>query len=137
MAANIVVDAGFLVALISRGDANHYWATTQPPRFPPPWKTCEAVLAEAFHLLEPSNATGLATLLRRRMIACTFQLGPEIEDVLRLMDKYADVPMSLADACLVRMTETAADPVLLTTDSDFRIYRRHSRQTIPAILPSQ
>jgi hypothetical protein len=43
--------------------------------------------------------------------------------------------MSLADACLVRMTETLADPVLLTTDADFRVYRRHSRQVVPAIIP--
>lgn len=51
------------------------------------------------------------------------------------MEKYADVPMSLAEACLVRMTETLADPVVLTTDADFRIYRRHSRQTVPCVLP--
>ena len=59
-----------------------------------------------------------------------------MEAVLRLMGKYADMPMSLADACLVRMTETFSDPVLLTTDSDFRIYRRHSRQVIPCVMPS-
>jgi predicted nucleic acid-binding protein len=54
---------------------------------------------------------------------------------LGLLEKYADVPMSFADACLVRMTETLNDPVLLTTDHDFRIYRRHGRQTIPCVLP--
>ena len=47
----------------------------------------------------------------------------------------ADVPMSFADACLVRMTETLNDPMLLTTDTDFRIYRRHGRQVIPCMLP--
>ncbi len=52
------------------------------------------------------------------------------------MEKYADVPMSLADACLVRMTETLPDPVLLTTDADFTIYRRHSRHAVPCVLPS-
>jgi hypothetical protein len=52
------------------------------------------------------------------------------------MEKYADVPMSFADACLVRMTETLADPMLLTTDADFRIYRRHSRQTVPCVTPA-
>jgi hypothetical protein len=36
---------------------------------------------------------------------------------------------------LVRLTETVADPVLLTTDADFRIYRRHGRQTIPCLMP--
>jgi uncharacterized protein len=43
--------------------------------------------------------------------------------------------MSLADACLVRMTETLADPVFLTTDSDFHIYRRHSRQVVLSVMP--
>jgi len=44
--------------------------------------------------------------------------------------------MSFADACLVRMTETPADTVLLTTDTDFRIYRRHGRRTIGCMMPS-
>ena len=51
------------------------------------------------------------------------------------MLKYVDVPMSFADACLVRMTETLPDPILLTTDRDFRIYRRHGRQVIPCKMP--
>jgi predicted nucleic acid-binding protein len=51
------------------------------------------------------------------------------------MEKYADVPISLADACLVRMTETLSDSVILSTDSDFRIYRRHSRQVVPCRIP--
>ena len=55
--------------------------------------------------------------------------------VLKLLEKYVDVPMSFADACLVRMTETTNDPVLLTTDTDFRIYWRHGRQIIPCVLP--
>ena len=59
-----------------------------------------------------------------------------MEPVLTLLRKYADVPMSLADACLVRMTETLSDPLILTTDSDFRIYRRHSRQLVPCLTPS-
>jgi predicted nucleic acid-binding protein len=63
-------------------------------------------------------------------------LRDETERVLQLVEKYADVPMGLADACLVRMTEALADPVLLTTDADFRVYRRHSRQAVPCVLPS-
>jgi uncharacterized protein len=54
---------------------------------------------------------------------------------MNLMQKYADVPMSLADACLVRMSETLADPVILTTDADFRIYRRHNRHVVPCVTP--
>ena len=52
------------------------------------------------------------------------------------MDKYADVPMSLPDACLVRMTETLSDALILTLDTDFRVYRRHSRQIVPCLMPA-
>jgi uncharacterized protein len=65
-----------------------------------------------------------------------FAFNDDMESVLKLLQQYADVHMSFADACLVRMTETFSDPVVLTTDSDFRVYRRHSRQIIPYVMPS-
>ncbi len=135
MAASVLVDAGFLVALLSRRDTNHSWAVAVAHRFPLPWQTCEAALSEAFHLLGPRGIPALASLLRRRAVVSAFHLGEAPEEVLALMRKYADVPMSLADACLVRMSEILTDPVLLTTDPDFRTYRRHSRKTIPCVLP--
>lgn len=136
MARNVLVDAGFLVALLSRRDFHHQWAATQAPAHALPWRTCEAVLSEAFHLLGARGAPGLSALLRRRAVITAFDLDNDVESVLKLLQKYADVPMSLADACLVRMTETLPDPVILTTDSDFRIYRRHSRQIVPSMMPS-
>lgn len=135
MAASVLVDAGFLVALLSRRDRNHRWAADQSPRLPPPWRTCEAALSEAFHLLGRRGGPALAALLRRRAVVSAFHLGEDADEVLKLMQKYADVPMSFADACLVRMTEILADPVLLTTDTDFLVYRRHSRQTVPCVIP--
>ena len=135
MASNVLVDAGFVVALLSRRDANHGWATAQAPRLPPPWMTCEAVLSETFHLLGRSGAGSLSSLLRRGAVVCDYHFADDIDAVLKLLQKYADVPMSFADACLVRMTETLNAPVLLTTDVDFRIYRRHGRQIIPSVLP--
>jgi predicted nucleic acid-binding protein len=78
----------------------------------------------------------LTALLRRRTVICAFDLANHTDEVLRLMQKYGDVPMSFADACLVRMTETLADPILVTLDGDFRIYRRHGRRTIPCVVPS-
>jgi predicted nucleic acid-binding protein len=136
MAASVLVDAGFVVALLSRRDGHHRWAAAQAQRLPPPWSTCDAVLSEAFHLLGRNGAPALAALLRRRALIAAFHLDGNLEPVLRLLQKYAQMPMSLADACLVRMTETRADAVLLTTDADFRIYRRHSRQVIPCVMPS-
>ena len=136
MARNVPVDAGFLVALLSRRDSHHRWAVTRARGHAPPWRTCEAVLSEAFHLLGARGTPGLSALLRRRALIVAFDLDNDTEPVLTLLRKYADVPMSLADACLVRMTETLSDPLILTTDSDFRVYRRHSRQIIPCLTPS-
>lgn len=135
MAGSVLVDAGFLIALLSRRDRHHRWAVAQLPRLAPPWNTCEAVLSEAFHLLGPRGLPALTGLLRRDALRPTFELGDELDRVLALLQRYADVPMSLADACLVRMSETLADPMILTTDADFRIYRRHGRQVVPYLMP--
>jgi predicted nucleic acid-binding protein len=135
MAGNVLVDAGFLIALLSRRDRHHPWAAAQSPRLAPPWKTCEAALSEAFHLLGPPGRPSLATLLRRGAVVTAFDLADDLDRVLSLMQKYTDIPMSLADACLVRMSETLADPLIFTTDTDFRIYRRHSRHIVPCITP--
>ena len=135
MARSALVDTGFLVALLSRNDRHHRWAAVQAPRVAPPWITCEAVLSETFHLLGRAGGSSLAELLRRGAVMPAFDLGPELEPVLRLLQKYSNLPMSLADACLVRMTEMLADPIVLTTDDDFRVYRRHSRQVVPCVLP--
>jgi uncharacterized protein len=136
MAANVLVDTGFLVALLSRREASHGWAVAEADRLPPPWKTCEAVLSEAFHVLGATGGPALAALLQRDAVVCAFALAEDADAVLKLMEKYADVPMSFADACLVRMTEILSDPVLLTQDADFRIYRRHGRRTIPCATPN-
>jgi hypothetical protein len=82
------------------------------------------------------GAPALIALLRRGALVVAFDLDNDLNPVLTLVQKYANVPMSLADACLVRMTETLPDSVLLTTDTDFRIYRRHSRQVVPCVMPS-
>lgn len=136
MAANLLVDASVLVALFSRREADHRWAVGQSGRLSGPWKTCEAALSEAFYLLGAPGRPALAATLHRGALICAFDLAANIDEVLKLMEKYADVPMGLADACLVRMTEIYTNPALLTLDKDFRIYRRHGRRTIPCIMPN-
>src|SRR3977135_3001303 len=104
MARSVLVDAGFLVALLSRRDANHRWAAAQAPLLPPPWMTCEAVLSETALWLGGLGTGSLASLLRRGALVCGYRFADDMDAVLKLLDKYADVPMSFADACLVRMT---------------------------------
>jgi predicted nucleic acid-binding protein len=135
MAANVVVDAGFLVALLTDRDSNHRWSIATAESHPAPWTTCDAVISESFYLLGRQGVSPLIEILRRGTVRCAFPLDRNMKEVLSFMLKYVDVPMSFADACLVRMTETLPDPILLTTDRDFRIYRRHGRQVIPCKMP--
>ena len=135
MGENVLADAGFIVALLSRDDRHHAWASALATQYARPWRTCEAVLSEAFFMLAPNGIASLSELLRRRSLQIGFQLEAHVDAVLRLMRKYANVPMSLADACLLRMTETLDSPIVLTTDSDFRIYRRQGRSVVPCVLP--
>ena len=62
-------------------------------------------------------------------------LADEIAAVSSLFDKYDDVPASLADACLIRLSELYDRSRVLTLDSDFHIYRRHGRKAISLIRP--
>ena len=135
MAANVLADAGFLIALLTDRDSNHSWAITVSDQYPPPWSTCEAAVSEAFYLLGQYGALSLIELIHRGTVVCPFRLEANTEEVVALLRKYSSVPMSFADACLVRMSETISQPVLLTTDADFRIYRRHSRRTVPCVMP--
>lgn len=88
------------------------------------------------HVIGAQALPPLASLIRGGALVSSFRFAESTIEVLALMEKYADVPMSFADACLVRMTEVAPDPALLTTDTDFRIYRRHGRKTIPHVMPA-
>jgi predicted nucleic acid-binding protein len=99
--------------------------------------TCEAVLTEAFYLLRRFRPQGAAlrVMLADGVFDLTFSLGKERAFVVGLMERYQDVPMSLADACLVRLAELRPSMPVLTLDGDFRIYRRNKRQQIPVIAP--
>jgi predicted nucleic acid-binding protein len=130
-----IVDSGPLVALLDPREQHHGWSRETLLRQPLPWLTCDAVLSEAFFLLHVAHARALDELLRREHLQLAFNLKDELQHVLGLRAKFADIPMSLADACLVRMTETLPDPVIITTDADFKIYRRHSRQVVPCLMP--
>jgi predicted nucleic acid-binding protein len=135
MAQSVIVDASFVIALLRPRDRHHSWAVDRSHEYGRPWHTCEAVISEIFFLLGPLARPTLSQMLSRERLVISFELSRDLDSVLSLLEKYADVPMSIADACLVRMSEILPRPVVLTTDSDFRVYRRHGRKTIPYVLP--
>lgn len=132
-----IIDTGPLVAFINRSDQYHDWSCAQLKKITPPLLSCESVISEASFLLRKSNGANAKILaaIQNGLIQLPFNLNEEASAISKLMDKYKDVPMSLADACLVRLCEQMSDAVVLTLDSEFLIYRKHGRQVIPHILP--
>jgi predicted nucleic acid-binding protein len=135
----ILVDAGPLVAALDRRDRFHSWAVETLRSLRPPLITCEAVATEAFHLLRrtPNGPQVLLDVLSRGAVEIDFRLGDDLSGVSALVRRYADVPMSLADACLVRMAEADRDSVVMTLDGDFRVYRLSGRRAVPVLMPPQ
>lgn len=137
MTRRCIVDAGPLVAFLSARDHYHAWAKGAFATVTPPALTCEAVLAEAWHLLSGTGNGQLALLelIAMGTVVPDFSLKTELAAVRRLVTRYRDRPMSLADACLVRMAELHDEAAVVTVDKDFAVYRKHSRQAIPLVSP--
>lgn len=135
--ASMIVDTGPLVAILNRSDTHHAWATEHFAHLRPPLLTCEAVLSEASYLLGPGSrgSRALLALVERGIVRIDFRCQDEVVRVNELTTRYASVPMSFADACLVRMTELHHPTTLWTIDRDFCIYRRNGRQRIPTLMP--
>lgn len=137
MKQRVILDTGPLVALLRKQDHFHSWARANIAQIEPPLLTCEPVITEACFLLRstyPGQEAVLA-LLDRAVIQIGLRLDEEYARIRELANRYQSVPMSLADACLVRMSEIYSTSELLTLDSDFIIYRKNSNQPIPAITP--
>jgi predicted nucleic acid-binding protein len=134
---SVLLDTGPLVALLNRRDTHYAWMVEQSARLKPPFYSCEGVIAEAHHLLtrHPAGGRRLNQLVRSGKIDLSFSYADHVDEVHRLMEKYENVPMSFADACVVRLAEVHRRSRVLTIDSDFRIYRKHRDRPLDLITP--
>lgn len=132
-----LLDTGPLVAYLSQTDKYHGWAKQQFQQLTPPLLTCQSVISEACFLTRgiKQGRESILEMLDRDLIRCEFNLNNEAKAIKTLITTYNNVPMSLADACLVRMSELFEDASLLTIDSDFEIYRKNKRRIIHCITP--
>lgn len=122
----VLLDTGPLVALLSENDANHARARALFSECAPPLRCCEAVLAEACFLMRKVHSSGPAEVIalgRRGVYEIALAVDEQWDGLEALLKKYANRPMSLADACLVRCAELYEEPRILTFDGDFTIYR--------------
>jgi predicted nucleic acid-binding protein len=134
---DVILDTGPLVAFLNRRDKFHNWALEHWDQIQPSMLTCEAVISEACFLLGGTDfgIDSVMQLIQRKIISISFHLDKHIEPVKRLLLKYRSIPISFADACLIKMSELNPDSRIFTLDSDFNLYRKNRRRIIPTIMP--
>ena len=139
MSRNVILDTGPWIALLNPRDRHHGWATETWEYMSAPLHVCEPVVTETCFLaqrLGPGAQEAVLEFFQRGMIELSFRLAADGAAVAELLKRYRNVPMSLADACIVRMAEQRARSVVFTLDSGFAIYRMNGRRRIPALTPT-
>ena len=132
-----LVDTGPLVSAFARREPKYKsWAEELLGRLPLPLVTCEAVITEAAHLL--GSSVRLMEAINQKLIVCRFDLQREALLIGQMCAKYADQPMDLADACIVRLYETHREgsATILTVDrTDFTVYRTSKGKPLQCEFP--
>jgi predicted nucleic acid-binding protein len=132
-----IIDTGPLVAFFDRAERHHSWVAERIEGLGAPLLVCEPVLTEATYLLAryPKAQDALFELLQNGALSIAFRIEEHVNPLRQLLQKYRDTPMSLADACVVRMAEIHDRYDVLTLDSDFSVYRKHGRLPLTLIHP--
>jgi uncharacterized protein len=129
-----IADTGFIVAVSNRDDRHHPWAAELVKSVAEPLLTCESVLSEAACHLQSSSY--VLSLVEDGMLQVAFDFSENLPQLRELARRYADRKPDLADLCLIRMSEIYPRHTVITVDeSDFRIYRKNKRETIPILCP--
>jgi predicted nucleic acid-binding protein len=136
MTTGVLLDTGPLVAYLWSGDRYHEWAVEHFASLDLPFITCEPVITEACFVTARNGVspTHVLETVTREVVRIGLQIIDELPAIRALIERYANVPMSLADACLVRLAEITGLPIC-TLDSNFAIYRAHQRRALTLITP--
>jgi len=139
MSRPVLLDTGPLVAFLDRRDHHYPWAYEQFKQLPFPFITCEPVLTEAIHLLGRANVRpeSVLELVHSGAIRIDYHIQSEVRALQRLLAQYENVPMDLADACLMRLAASHSEASIFTVDSDFYIYRQDGGQALSIIHPGE
>lgn len=133
----ILVDAGPLVAMVDADDQHHAKCVATLRDLQEPLATVWPPLTEAMYLLAdlPKAQQAIWEMLERGALQLLPLQTPDVPRIRELMRKYADRPMNMADAALLRVAEREGIRKIFTIDrKDFAVYRLHNRVRL-VLLP--
>lgn len=134
---HLLMDSSAIVALLDKSDEGHRRCVRAMREVTQPLATCEAVITESCFLLDrvPGATEAILANVASRAFQIRFSLKDSIQSVQALMYKYRDMPMSLADACLIQMADELGTGNILTLDSDFEHYRWRKIKRFNLLIP--
>jgi predicted nucleic acid-binding protein len=133
----ILLDTGVIVALLDRSERRHGDCANAIDAVSVPLVTCEPVIAEACYLTRGLHGAPEAIL--QNVAAGTFQIPIQLSQcavaIQRILRKYRDQEVDLADACLIHLASELRSGEILTLDRDFAVYRWGANRPFRPILP--
>jgi uncharacterized protein len=132
----ILVDAGPLVALLDADDQHHARCVAALKSLREPMATVWPPFIEAMYVLGdlPAAQEALWETLQRGAVHLLPLDSTDVPRIRELMRKYANRPMDLADAPLLRVAEREGLHKIFTMDRrDFAVYRLHGRTRLSLI----
>lgn len=134
--SSVLLDTGVIVALLDRSERFHSQCVEVLSELSGALVTCEASVAEACYLLRDVRGAPEAVIANvgNGVFQIPVRLIDQAQSVEKLLKKYRDVPMDLADACLVDMADRLGTGRILTLDTDFEIYRWRARRKFELLV---
>lgn len=125
MTKPVLLDTGCIVALLDRSECSHERCVEVLSDLEAPLVTCEPVIAESCYLLRNMRGAPEAVVenVEKGIFMVPFRLDAAARSIRLLLEKYSDVPIDLADACLIYLATELGTGRILTLDSDFDVYR--------------
>ena len=132
----VLLDTGVIVALLDRSERLHQASVEAIADLGLPLITCEAVIAESCYLLRRMKGAAEAVLenVAAGIFQVPMQLPQSAKQIQRLLHKYRDRDIDLADACLIHLANEFSTGAILTLDRDFYIYRWGRNNTFQLLV---
>jgi len=133
----VLLDTGVIVALLDRSERYHRPCIRALEALEQPLATCEAVIAESCYLLRgiPGAAETVLANVEQGIFQLPFQLNRAAAPIRSILRKYRDVPVALADACLIHLADELDTGEILTLDNDFARYRWRRNRPFQMLIP--
>ena len=133
---NTLIDAGPIIALFNKNDKYHKKILNFLKEYNGILTTSWPVITEVSHMLAYNVETQIDLMkwINRGGIKIEQIEIEDIQRIIELSEKYSDIPMDLADACLVVLSERLKIKEIITIDTDYYIYRTIKKEYIKNIF---